>query len=113
MHEGKGLLHTSLFYQAATDLYKRTNLRCCSNRIDDDYADRAVAPLPSGDRRLVDARIKRGPRREINRYRLGQGCRRFPVGLTSPNCCPTMRRKNLLWPPRIVKSVNSFALGQS
>ena len=63
MHEGKGLLHTSLFYQAATDLYKRTNLRCCSNRIDDDYADRAVAPLPSGDRRLVDARIKRGPRR--------------------------------------------------
>jgi hypothetical protein len=44
MHEGKGLLQTSLFYQAATDLYKRTNLRCCSNRIDDDYADRAVAP---------------------------------------------------------------------
>ena len=79
MHEGKWLLHTSLFYQAPTDLYKQTNPRCCSNRIDDDYADRAVV-LNVGEQRLVDARIKRGQRRESNDYRLGQGVGVFPSG---------------------------------
>jgi hypothetical protein len=43
MHEGKWPLHTALFYQAPTGLYQRTIPRCCSNRTDDDYADRTVA----------------------------------------------------------------------
>ena len=78
-------------------LVSADNLRCCSDRTDDDY-DRAVA-LSVGDRRFVDSRTERGSRR-VELIVTGSA---KDVGVfrrvDARESLPQMRRKNLLWPP--------------
>src|ERR1700730_17053715 len=102
MHEGKWPLHTSIFYQTPTDLYQRTIS-------DDDYADRTLA-LKVGDRRVVDPRIQRGPRGELNGSANDVGV--FPSVDAREPLPHHASEKSAVATPK-VNSVKPFALGQS